>query len=208
MSILEYMKILLASNNDHKREEFSRIFDTHTVALPRDLSLAFDFEETKETFTENALDKAMALRSLAPEGWVVLADDSGLCVDALGGGPGVRTARYGQKPDGTLLESGERNQYLLKNLSHLTTLEERSAHFVCALALVVNEHRIYTVCEHVDGFIAFEASGSTGFGYDPVFIVEAVGAPMATLAEGEKDRYSHRGVASRRMKTILEEIEL
>jgi len=207
MSILRSMKILLASNNGHKREEFSRTLAPHTITLPGELGITFDFEEDKDTFTENALGKALALAAIAPAGWMVLADDSGLCVDALGGGPGVRTARYGQQASGRLLDSGERNQFLLKNLSHLSKKEERRAHFVCALALVVAPHRIYTVCESVDGFISLEASGSGGFGYDPIFIVEEVGAPMATLPEGEKDRYSHRGVASRRLITLLKEFE-
>jgi len=205
MSILRHMKILLASNNGHKREEFTRILAPHTITLPSELGLSFSFEEDKETFTENALGKALALAAIAPPGWAILADDSGLCVDALAGEPGVHTARYGQLPSGRLLESGERNQFLLKNLAHLTTREERSAHFVCALALIIAEHRVYTVCERVDGFIAFEASGSTGFGYDPVFIVEEVGAPMATLPVGEKDRYSHRALASRRLSMIMKE---
>ena len=85
--------------------------------------------------------------------------------------------------------------------------ESGAAHFVCALALIIAEHRVYTVCERVDGFIAFEASGSTGFGYDPIFIVEEVGAPMATLPEGEKDKYSHRALASRKMNMIMKEYE-
>lgn len=207
MSILRYMKILLASNNAHKKEEFSRILAPLTIALPTELGLTFDFDEDKETFTENALGKAHALAAIAPAGWAILADDSGLCVDALGGAPGIHTARYGQTEGGALLESGERNQFLLKNLSHLTKRAERSAHFVCALALIIAEHRVYTVCERVDGFIAFEASGSTGFGYDPIFIVEEVGAPMATLPEGEKDKYSHRALASRKMNMIMKEYE-
>lgn len=207
MSILRYMKILLASNNAHKKEEFSRILAPYTIVLPAELGLTFDFDEDKETFTENALGKAQALAAIAPAGWAILADDSGLCVDALGGAPGIHTARYGQTEGGALLESGERNQFLLKNLSHLTKREERSAHFVCALALIISEHRVYTVCEQVDGFIAFEASGSTGFGYDPIFIVEEVGAPMATLPEGEKDKYSHRALASRKMNMIMKEYE-
>lgn len=207
MGILRSMKILLASNNDHKREEFCRIFSGHTIALPSQLGLDFDFREDKETFTENALGKALALSTIAPEGWVVMADDSGLCVDALDGEPGVRTARYGQKESGRMLGSSERNQFLLKNLAHLSTPKERTAHFVCAIALVVNAHRIFTVCESVDGYIAMEGSGSKGFGYDPIFVVKEAGVTMASLADGEKDRYSHRGVASRRLKTIMEEIE-
>ncbi|HAF85220.1 MAG TPA: non-canonical purine NTP pyrophosphatase, partial [Sphaerochaeta sp.] len=86
------MKILLATSNNHKREEFARILTDHTIFLPSELGLTFDFEESGETFTENALGKALSLLPDLPEGYAILADDSGLCVAALGGDPGVRTA--------------------------------------------------------------------------------------------------------------------
>ena len=208
MTILRYMNILLASNNEHKKAEFSRLLVGHTIALPADLGLSFDFREDKETFTENALGKAMALATVAPPSWAVLADDSGLCVDALDGEPGVRTARYGQAATGRLLGSSERNQFLLRNLSSITEVEERSAQFVCDLALIINPHRIFTVCEEAVGYIAFESAGVGGFGYDPIFIVKEVGQTMASIADEEKDRYSHRGIATRRMIKILEDLRV
>ncbi|MGE4453613.1 MAG: non-canonical purine NTP pyrophosphatase [Sphaerochaeta sp.] len=202
------MNILLASNNQHKKEEFSRILAGHTIMLPRELGIAFDFEEEEETFSENALGKAHALFPMAPEGYLILADDSGLCVDELGGRPGVRTARYGMESFGRVLESEERNAYLLKNLAHLKKREERSAQFVCALALVVDKRREFVFCEAVDGFIAKESYGAGGFGYDPVFIVAEKGKTMAELSEKEKDIFSHRGKATRHLMTILGEIEI
>ena len=206
MSIFRPMNILLASNNSHKREEFSRLLKAHTLILPKELGLDFDFEEDKATFTENALGKAMALAANAPKNMVVLADDSGLCVDALGGGPGVRTARYGMETFGRLLESGERNLFLLENMEHLKEPSERSAQFVCALALVADKHRVFTFCESVHGRIAFAAYGKGGFGYDPVFFVTEAGKTMAELTDGEKDHYSHRGRAARHLITLLGEI--
>lgn len=200
------MKILLASNNSHKKEEFSRIFCDHTIALPNELGLTFDFREDKETFTENALGKATALATIAPSGWAVLADDSGLCVDALDGEPGVRTARYGQAVSGRVLGSTERNQFLLRNLAHLERMEDRRAFFVCALAIILAPYRIFTVCESVEGYIATEGAGSGGFGYDPVFYIKEAKMTMAQLHEEEKDLYSHRGIASRRLMTLLEEV--
>lgn len=200
------MNILLASNNLHKREEFSRMLSGHTLVVPSELGLHFDFEEDKATFTENALGKALALFEQAPKGFVVLADDSGLCVDALGGGPGVRTARYGMETFGRQLESAERNQFLLENLNHLQSPSERGAQFVCALALVVDTHRIFTLCESVKGSIATTSFGKGGFGYDPVFIDTEAGKTMAELSEEEKDRYSHRGRATRHLITLLGEI--
>lgn len=206
MSIFRSMNILLASNNLHKRDEFSRLLKGHTLVLPAELGLHFDFEEDKATFTENALGKALALSLVAPKKYMVLADDSGLCVDALGGGPGVRTARYGMETFGRLLQSGERNQFLLQNLSLLKTPLERSAQFVCALALVVDKHRVFTLCESVQGSIATSSYGEGGFGYDPVFMVTEAGRTMAELTEEEKDRYSHRGRATRHLITLLGEL--
>ncbi len=206
MSIFSTMNILLASNNDHKREEFTRILKGHSLFLPKDLGIEFDFEEDKESFTENALGKAKALAGQAPQGYVVLADDSGLCVDALDGRPGVRTARYGLETFGRMLESDERNAFLLKNLAHLEDIEERTAQFVCALALIVDVNRQFTICEAVDGYIAKESYGQGGFGYDPVFICKEAGKTMAELTEEEKDKVSHRGKATAHLITLLGEI--
>jgi XTP/dITP diphosphohydrolase len=206
MSIFSPMKILLATSNNHKREEFARILTDHTIFLPSELGLTFDFEESGETFTENALGKALSLLPDLPEGYAILADDSGLCVAALGGEPGVRTARYGMEEAGHLLEAGERNAYLLKNLEHCPTKKERKATFVCALALVVDQYRVYTISESVEGSITKEPDGHAGFGYDPVFYVEEAFATMAELSEGDKDLYSHRGRATRLLNTILGEI--
>lgn len=200
------MNILLASSNPHKKEEFSRILKGHSIILPSELGLSSDFEEDKETFTENALGKALALAAIAPKGYAVLADDSGLCIDALGGNPGVRTARYGMEAFGRMLESGERNQFLLENLKSYARIEERSAQFVCALSLVVDKHRLFTLCESVQGYIAFEAYGKGGFGYDPVFVVTEAGKTMAELSEAQKDIYSHRGRACRHLITLLGEL--
>ena len=200
------MNIILATTNNHKREEFSRILREHTLFLPSELNLVFDFEENAETFTENALGKAMDLAHRAPEGYAILADDSGLCVDALQGAPGVRTARYGMEVFGRLLGAEERNAYLLKNLKAYQTNEERKAHFVCALALVINPFRIYTICESVEGHITKEPYGKGGFGYDPVFHIDEAGKTMAALGEEKKDLYSHRGRATHLLKTLLGEL--
>lgn len=206
MSIFFRMNILLATSNTHKRDEFARILAPHTIFLPSELGLVFDFEESGETFTENALGKALSLLPGLPKGYAVLADDSGVCVDALGGGPGVRTARYGLEEHGRLLEAAERNAYLLKNLEGFTTKAERKARFVCALALVVDQYRIYTISETVEGTITDEPDGHAGFGYDPIFFVDEAGSTMAALNEGEKDLYSHRGRAARLLNTVLGEL--
>lgn len=199
------MDILLASGNAHKRQEFTRILKGCRILLPQELGLSFQCEENGSTFIENALIKAHALFSIAPKGSVVLADDSGLCVDALGGGPGIHTARYGMVPGGKELESGERNDLLLSALKDKKDMEERKASFVCALALVSAPHREYVVEEEAEGHIAFSSYGDGGFGYDPIFLVNAAqGRHMAALSGDEKDRYSHRGRAGRIMNGLLE----
>ena len=197
------MKILLASNNLHKKQEFERLLSSHTIYLPSDLGITFDFEEDEPSFTLNALGKAQSLRALVPNEYVILSDDSGLCVDALFGGPGVRTARYGMDVFGRMLQSEERNEFLLKNLRHLKTKEERKAYFVCALAVVFDPYRVFTISESVEGYIANQSSGVKGFGYDPVFVVSEIDKTMAELSDEEKDRYSHRGRASRLLATLL-----
>ena len=196
------MDILLASNNEHKREEFTRLLHPHRILMPKDVGLEFDVDENESSFTANALLKAKSLKALAPEYWV-LGDDSGLCVDALGGGPGLKTARYGFEVHNHLMETSERNAYLLKNMEGI---EDRSARFVCALALVVSDYRVFTVCEEAKGAIAHEASGSEGFGYDPVFIVDGKNLVMAELGMEAKDRLGHRGKASRLLLDLLRSI--
>lgn len=197
------MDILLASNNEHKQEEFARLMTPHRILMPKDVGIVFDIEENRSSFTENALLKAITLKALAPRYWV-LGDDSGLCVDALDGGPGLQTARYGFEVHNRLMDSEERNVYLLKNMEGF---KNRDARFVCALALVISDYRIFTVCEEANGSIAYRASGSEGFGYDPIFIVEGKNLAMAELGMKAKDELGHRGKASRMLMELIRSIE-
>lgn len=197
------MDIILASGNTHKRMEFAQMLPGWNLILPSELGIPFDPDENGTTFIENALIKAHALASAAPKGSIILSDDSGLCVDALAGGPGIHTARYGMK-DGKELPSAERNALLLRNMEGKA---DRTAQFVCALALVLSPHRQFVIEESVSGAIAREPFGNGGFGYDPIFLVdEAGGRHMASLSEEEKDRCSHRGKATRHLLMLLEEM--
>ena len=191
-------EILLASNNEHKHREFARLFDGVRVLEPRDIGMAFDFVEDGATFRENALGKAMALYQVAKR--PVVADDSGLCVAALGGEPGIYSNRYGAGPDGTPLDTPRRNQLLLDRLKDAT---DRGAFFVCCIALVVTEHRYFLAQETVDGEIALAPRGAHGFGYDPLFTLPGRGATMAEVPDAVKDEVSHRGRAARRIMAIL-----
>ncbi len=193
------MKLYFASGNDHKRKEMSRLLGGYDLVLPKDEGIEFDPEETGSDYISNAVIKAEALYSIvhAP----VLADDSGLSVDALGGKPGVHTARYGEDEAGRKLSAEEKYMLLLKNMKGIT---DRKAHFVTALCLILSDDRRYIIQETCDGSIALSPSGTAGFGYDPVFFIDEAGMIAAELPEGEKDRYSHRGRAARLMKLLLD----
>ena len=192
--------LLLASNNDHKHREFTRLFPGCTIRTPRDLGLPFAFAEDAETFLENAFGKAMTLYRGARR--PVIADDSGLCVHALGGEPGVLSNRYGAGADGVPLAAPQRNAYLLDRMEGQA---DRAAYFVCCLVLVLGEDRFLVAQETVDGLIADAPRGANGFGYDPLFLLPARGLSMAELGNEEKDSVSHRGRAARRIRALSED---
>ena len=194
------MKLYFASGNDHKKTEMSRLLGGFELTLPKEEGIYFDPDENGETFIDNAVIKAKALYDIvhAP----VLADDSGLCVDALGGKPGIHTARYGEEDAGRKLSAEEKYMLLLKNMEGITN---RRAEFVCAICLYLSPTRIYVIQETSEGSIALTPSnGNGGFGYDPVFYNNEAGMIVAELPEGKKDLYSHRGKAARIMKTLIE----
>lgn len=202
--------LLLASGNRHKAREAGAILTLagvgDEVKLPADFGLDFDPVEDGETFLENALVKARALFRLLRErggleGAGILADDSGLCVDALGGRPGIFSARYGER-DGRKIGAGERNALLLEELRGV---ENRTARFVCSAVLLFDENRFVTAQETIEGEIAREERGEGGFGYDPVFLLPERGLTIAELPEGEKHRISHRGKAFRALASFLRE---
>lgn len=197
------MKLYFASGNEHKKLEMSRLLGGYELVLPKEENIEFDPEETGSTFIENALIKARALYDIvkAP----VLSDDSGLIVNALGGAPGVYTARYGEKELGRTLSSEERYMFLLKNMEGI---EDRSAEFTACIVLMLSETEIYIIQESCKGRIALSPSGTGGFGYDPVFIIDECNKIAAELPEGDKDKFSHRGKAARLIKIILEKKEV
>ncbi len=197
------MTLLLATGNLHKKQEFEQIFSDASILLPADVGLAgWDHEETADTFLGNALGKAQSLWERAGGRYPVLADDSGICVDALGGAPGVYSARYGSE-GGKLLTDTEKNLLLLKNLKDAA---DRSARFVCALVLVLGPHRVFTAEEDWKGEVALSIEGVHGFGYDPLFLLSG-GLTSAQLPPAEKNRLSHRYRASRRIRALLADLE-
>jgi XTP/dITP diphosphohydrolase len=191
------MKLWLATNNEHKKRELEAIFSGHTLVTPGTAGLVFDPEETGSTFLENTLIKARALYDLVHE--PVLADDSGLCIDALDGRPGIYSARYGST-NGKKLESWERNELLLKEMEQVTN---RRARFICSMVLLFNHDRFFVVQETLEGEIIRESRGSGGFGYDPILYIPEQGCTVAELSEDEKNRISHRGKAGRSVAQLL-----
>lgn len=198
------MKLYFASGNDHKKKEMMRLLGGYSLTLPKEEGIAFDPDENGETFIDNAVIKAKALYDIVHQ--PVLSDDSGLMVRALGGKPGIHTARYGEEEKGRRLSDREKYMLLLENMKGV---EDRAAVFCCAVCLYLSPSRIYVIQENSEGSIALSPSdGNGGFGYDPVFYNNEAGCVVAELEEGEKDRYSHRGKAARIMKLLLEkEIE-
>lgn len=182
------MKYVLATHNPGKLKEMGAILARFGVEVvsPKDLGLTVDVEETGTTFAENAMLKAKAICAAAQ--LPAIADDSGLCVDALNGGPGVYSARYG----GEGLDDRGRYLLLLNNMRGQTT---RAAHFACAIACAFPNGDTLTAEGRCDGTIAFAPMGEGGFGYDPVFFVPEKAKTFGQLTAEEKSAISHRGRA-------------
>jgi XTP/dITP diphosphohydrolase len=173
-----------------------------TLKIPRDLGLDFDFAENGTSFIENALGKALALHGMS--GQACLADDSGLCVDALGGRPGVYSARYGSKEGEEPLSSPKRNALLLREMEGISL---RSCRFICCLALVISADRVFTIQESCEGLLLERPRGEGGFGYDPIVFLPELSKSVAELSQEEKGRVSHRGKALARLKALLDGFE-
>jgi XTP/dITP diphosphohydrolase len=201
------MILWFATGNVHKREELAAILRGHTIKIPREGGIDFDPCETGATFLENALIKARTLYRLVRE--PVIADDSGLCVDALGGRPGIYSARYAGPPGSPDAENGERLDAPRRNallLEELGDTPRRSARFVCAMTLFLGEDRFCAAQETLEGEIVRDpgaARGSGGFGYDPILYLPEKGCTVAELSEADKNLISHRGKAGRIVAAIL-----
>jgi XTP/dITP diphosphohydrolase len=184
------MTLWFASGNEHKREELAAILPQVELRIPADAGLAFSPNESGATFFENSLIKARALYQLVKQ--PVIADDSGLCVDALNGRPGIHSARYGSGT-GHTLTGADQNSLLLQELKGVAN---RNARFVCAMILLLNENRFFAAQETLEGEILHEQRGSGGFGYDPIFYLPKQGCTVAELPAELKNSLSHRGKAA------------
>lgn len=191
--------LVFATGNANKTREFREILDSekYEVLSMKDAGIEADIVEDGKTFEENALIKARAVAKLTDG--IVVADDSGLVIDALNGEPGIYSARY----------LGEDTPYDIKNQKILERLsdvpkEKRSARFVCAMAAVLPDGEEISVTGVMEGYIGFAAAGENGFGYDPIFYVDKYGTSTADISPEQKNEISHRGQALRGIRDELE----
>lgn len=192
------MKIIIATHNKNKLREMKRILEPmgYEVVTDTDLGITLsEVEENGETFLDNARIKAQA--GCKESGLPCVADDSGLCVDYLGGEPGVYSARY----SGVHGDDEANNKKLLKKLQGVPE-ENRTAHFACAICLSFPDGREITAMGKCEGKIGFDKKGNNGFGYDPLFMVGH--RSLAQMTSEEKDAISHRGNALKQLKSRME----
>ena len=192
--------LLLATTNEHKIAEFRTIFQDlpFTLLSLRDVGIDMEVEETGTTFAENAILKAQAYAQAAQ--MLALADDSGIEIDALGGAPGVYSARFA----GREASYEERFRIIFERLQDLPEAQ-RTARFRCAIALAEPSGYIRVVEGTIEGVVAERARGTHGFGYDPIFLVPEYGQTTAEMEPEEKNRISHRGRAAEAARRLLED---
>jgi len=194
------MKLIFATGNAAKLREIRQIFDVPGVEIlsMKEAGIDVDVEENGLTFEENALIKVRAIHKLVPDA-LIMADDSGLEVDALGKFPGVFSARWYDGHDGSY---DVKNAQLIRLLTDFSG-EERSARFVCAIAAVLPEGDELVVRATMEGQIGYKIAGENGFGYDPIFYLPQYGKTSAEISPEEKNAISHRGKALRSMRDKL-----
>jgi XTP/dITP diphosphohydrolase len=187
------MKIVLASNNEHKLKEFKKILKDYEVVSLSDIGFIDDIEETGSTFLENALLKANAIRDFLGTNnkSIIIADDSGLCVDSIGGEPGIYSARYSGDHGNSRLN----REKLIKNLQG----KDRKAYFLCMIVVLYPDGNYKSFEGKTYGNIIDEERGNTGFGYDSIFLSDDLGKTFGEATEEEKNSVSHRGRAIEKM---------
>ena len=206
------MKVVFATGNKGKIREIEAVYEGTGIEIisMKDAGISVSIDENGKAFADNALIKARTVHDAIAQAMesgeyaddempVVMADDSGLVVDALGGEPGVYSARY----------MGEETSYDIKNAEIIRRVEglagsERSARFTAVIAAVLPDGRELTAEAHMEGEIAYEPAGENGFGYDPILYLPGYGMTSAQLPSEEKNRISHRGKGLRMMRELLE----
>lgn len=192
------MKLLVATNNHHKYEEYKRmlikrgieVVDLESIKAPK-------YREGNISFMDNAMGKAYFYSQFTE--YLALSDDSGIVIPALGGFPSVQSARFGIGS----MNQKEKNEYILKEMENLNG-SKRVAYFICALAVAKYQKILFYTEERVKGLIGYEAKGENGFGYDPIFYYLEKEKTFAQMSAEEKDQVSHRGKAVRAFLQWLE----
>lgn len=195
-------KLIVASNNENKIREIKQIlfkFPIEIMSL-KEAGIEADVEETADTFEGNAYLKAESIYKLSPD-CMVLADDSGLMVDALGGAPGVYSARF----SGEHGNDKANNEKLLKLLQD-KAFEERKAKFICAMVFIVDYSKIITVRGEVEGYISLKESGEDGFGYDPLFYLPEYNMTFGEMDKDVKNSISHRAKALEKLNEEISKV--
>lgn len=201
------MKVIFATGNKNKVIEIRDILkdmDAEVLTM-KEAGIEIDVEENGETFLENATIKARVVaeevrKKETLQDAVVMADDSGLVIDALDGEPGIYSARY----MGHDTSYHIKNQNLIKRLEGVEE-EKRTARFVCAIAAVCPDGELLSAVQTMEGRIGYDEEGENGFGYDPIFFLPEYGCSSATISPEEKNKISHRGKALREMREKLAE---
>ena len=193
------MKLILATNNEHKVREFKEILGDYfdEMITLKEANITHETVEDGKTFKENALKKAREITEIT--GLPALADDSGLCVLSLNGEPGVMSARYASCDDANATDQANRD-LLLKNMEGIT---DRRAYFACAIALTMPDGTSYETEGKFWGEITFEEKGENGFGYDNLFFVPEYNMTSAQMSPEQKNSMSHRGKALRELTKLL-----
>lgn len=195
------MKVIAATKNKGKIKEMQEILSPLDIEIvsQQEMGIEVDAEETGDTFERNALIKARAVAMLCD--YPILADDSGICVDALGGAPGVRSARYAG-------DNATDSDRINKMLTEIGDSENRKAKFVTAVAFIFPDGTEVTASGEVKGYITHEPHGENGFGYDPIFFSEELGKTFAESSDEEKNSVSHRGRALKNLYEKLKAMEV
>lgn len=193
-------ELLLATNNKAKVKEYARLLQgiPYRIVSLEDVNISEQIEETGKSFEENAVLKAKRYAELS--GLTTMADDSGLEVDALGGEPGVRSARYA----GDGASDKERIDFLLNKLLDVPW-EKRQAQFRCVIAIAHPDGRVQICQGQCSGILTFAPLGDNGFGYDPIFYLPDLHKTMAELSISEKNTISHRGKAAEKARKTLQQ---
>ena len=195
--MINSLKLCVATSNQGKINEYKALLNIAGLVIltPKMLGVEQEASENGATFVENALIKAREMNKKT--GLPALADDSGLCVKALGGAPGIFSARYGGE---LCTDDNQRCQLLLREMENIS---DRKAYFTCAIALALPDGTEKTFEGRLSGIIARQMRGNYGFGYDPIFYLPSIDRHIAELSLAEKDKLSHRAQAAKQVKKYL-----